>query len=128
MAEGFPVRRRSNADVERGLEIPLDIMVALSDANKVTMYHGQLMIKGPDALFVPIKRTNPSIAWHLFVASPDAKAKDRRISYNAWEGEGERNVDRASLFACRHFLGWTDTASQHAGEIHLIVVPYADTI
>ena len=51
IAEGFPAPIRLND--EKGSEIPLNMMAGLADAPKVTVFDGQLMIKGFSSIFVP---------------------------------------------------------------------------
>ena len=61
-----------------------------------------------------------SIAWHLLTSNLDASAETHRISYNAWTGDGDQEVHKSSLFTSRHFVGWTNTAYQHAGKIYSV--------
>lgn len=52
VAEGFPVRARQTE--EQGLEIPLDMMAELGGAKGLTVFRGELVIRGFETLFVPI--------------------------------------------------------------------------
>jgi hypothetical protein len=112
VADGFPVRTRPGE--EHGLEIPFDMMAQLGGAHRATYWGGQLVVKGFETLFVPVKKTDACISWHLVT-----KTNRRRVSYNSAEelNHGlEHPVHVGDLLDCRHFLGWVPEASQHAGE------------
>lgn len=50
---------------ERGLEIPLNMMAHLGEADRATMFGDQLLIKGFSVMFVPTLRTPDSVLWHF---------------------------------------------------------------
>jgi hypothetical protein len=106
------VRRRREG--EKGLELPLSLMATLGGFDRVANYAGQLVLKGFETLFVPMKKSGGSIVWHLLT-----KPNGRRISYNAMYELSEQPdpmVCIQDLYDSRHFLGWVSNASQHAGE------------
>jgi hypothetical protein len=115
IAECVPVKARQ--EVEQGLEIPFYLMAALGGFDRVADYAGQLVLKGFETLFVPIRKTEGSIIWHLIT-----KPNRRRISYNAMyalSDQADRTVRIQDLSTSRHFLGWVSNASQHAGRYKL---------
>ncbi|KAN0119354.1 hypothetical protein V8E51_001562 [Hyaloscypha variabilis] len=63
IARGFPVPPRENNEV--GLEVTLELMAVLTEVRYVIEYEGGLLLKGPVALYVPIKRHKNSIQWHF---------------------------------------------------------------
>jgi hypothetical protein len=98
---------------EKGLELPLSLMATLGGFDRVANYAGQLVLKGFETLFVPMKKSGGSIVWHLVT-----KGNGRRVSYNAMYALPEQpdpTVCMQDLYDSRHFLGWTSNASQHAG-------------
>jgi hypothetical protein len=111
VANGVSVNTRQ--EEEKGLEIPFSLIATLGGFDRVADYAGQLVLKGFETLFVPMKKSGGSIIWHLIT-----KPNGRRISYNAMyalPGQPDATVCMQDLFDSRHFLGWVSNASQHAG-------------
>ena len=114
IADGVTVNTRP--EDEKGLELSFSLMATLGGFDRVANYAGQLVLKGFETLFVPMKRSGGSIIWHLIT-----KPNGRRISYNAMYELAEPadpGVCVQDLYVSRHFLGWVSNASQHAGEVH----------
>ena len=110
IANGVSVNIRQK---EKGLEIPFSLMAMLGGFDRVADYAGQLVLKGFETLFVPMKKSGGSIIWHLIT-----KPNGRRISYNAMyalPGQPDATVCLQDLYDSRHFLGWVSNASQHTG-------------
>jgi hypothetical protein len=111
IANGVSVNTRQ--EEEKGLEIPFSLMAMLGGFDRVADYAGQLVLKGFETLFVPMKKRGGSIIWHLIT-----KPNGRRISYNAMyalPGQPDATVCLQDLYDSRHFLGWVSNASQHTG-------------
>lgn len=111
IANGVSVKTRE--EEEKGLELSFSLMAKLGGFDRVADYAGQLVMKGFETLFVPIKKTGGSIIWHLIT-----KPNGRRISYNAMYALPESPdsaVCMQDLSHSRHFLGWVSNASQHTG-------------
>jgi hypothetical protein len=114
IVNNFPIRARSNG--EKGLEIPLPIMVELGLTDEATFFDGSMVLKGFSTMFIPIRHTKDSIQWH-FVCNTDGS----RVSY--WKAD-EINPDRRNLSAVtlsclkysRHFVGWTAYVVLQAGK------------
>jgi hypothetical protein len=99
---------------EEGLELPFSLMAILGGFDRVAHYAGQLVMKGFETLFVPMRKSNESVIWHLIT-----KPNRRRISYNAMyelSQKADPTVCMQDLYDSRHFLGWVSSASQHAGD------------
>lgn len=112
IADGVPVNARHMG--EQGLELPLDLMATLGGFDRVANYAGQLVLKGFETLFVPVRKSKGSLVWHLIT-----KPNDHRISYNAMyalSDQADPAVCIQDLYDSRHFLGWVSKASQHAGK------------
>lgn len=111
IANGVSVNIRQ--EEEKGLEIPFSMMATLGGFDRVADYAGQLVLKGFETLFVPMRKSGGSIIWHLIT-----KPNGRRISYNAMyalPGQPDATVCMQDLYDSRHFLGWVSNASQHTG-------------
>jgi len=111
IANGVSVNTRQ--EEQKGLEIPFSLMATLGGFDRVADYADQLMLKGFETLFVPMKKSGGSIIWHLIT-----KPNGRRISYNAMyalAAPPDATVCMQDLFDSRHFLGWVSNASQHTG-------------
>jgi hypothetical protein len=106
-----------------GLEISFSLMAMLGGFDRVAEYAGQLVMKGFETLFVPMKKIDKSITWHLIT-----KPNGRRISYNAMYELSEPpdpTVCMQDLSHSRHFLGWVSNASQHTGTHVLSCVSFS---
>ncbi|KAE8442926.1 hypothetical protein EG329_002530 [Mollisiaceae sp. DMI_Dod_QoI] len=113
IVKGFPILARRYG--EKGLEIPLNILAGLGEAERATVFGDQLLIKGFSTMFVPTLQTQESILWH-FVFDDGNK----RMPYTAAK---ERCLNRltsdvinyASLTGRRHFLGWASSVNLKTG-------------
>jgi hypothetical protein len=118
VADGISVCTRQ--EDERGLELPFSMMATLGGFDRVASYAGQLVLKGFETLFVPMRKKGGSIIWHLLT-----KSNGRRISYNAMYAlleQPDPTVCMQDLYDSRHFLGWVSNASQHAGsQTHICI-------
>lgn len=111
IAHRFSTTPRNEYEV--GLEIPLDMMAALGGARHVVDFEGGLVLKGYSTLFVPIKRHEDSVQWHLICA----RGEDR-ISYNEASARCPNRalleeVNHEGLKTTRAFLGWWKDAETH---------------
>ncbi|GAB7326961.1 hypothetical protein MBLNU13_g10914t3 [Cladosporium sp. NU13] len=111
IADGVSVNTRQEG--EEGLELPFSMMATLGGFDRVANYAGQLVLKGFETLFVPVRKSGESLVWHLIT-----KPNGRRISYNAMytlSDQADPTVCMQDLYDSRHFLGWVSNASQHTG-------------
>ena len=122
MVQGFPLPRRPNTTA--GLEISLDILAALVQAQGVTQYNASILIKGFSAVAVPTDVQEEVILWHLIV-NDDA---NDRISYNddrihACLSQQSKDLQVASLNNFRHILGWCAPVESYLGKenLHLVL-------
>ena len=115
IARGFSIPERENG--EQGLEIPLEIMAALGGARHVTDFEGSLVLKGHSAMFVPIKRYNQSIQWHLIRRSDEQRVLYRDVRKECPSRAMLDEVDHATLENTRAFLGWWKSAETHLGTV-----------
>lgn len=117
IADGVSVNTRQ--EEEEGLELPFSLMATLGGFDRVANYAGQLVLKGFQTLFVPVRKSGGSLVWHLIT-----KPNGHRVSYNAMytlSDQADPTVCMQDLYDSRHFLGWVSNASQHAGKLYLLV-------
>lgn len=113
IARGFPVPARSNG--EQGLEVPLEIMAALSGARHVTEFEGGLVLKGYSVMLVPAKRHKQSIQWHLMRHNEDERMPYRHLRNECLSRAMLKEVDCESLRTTRAFLGWWKSSETYLG-------------
>lgn len=113
IARGFPTPERMKG--EQGLEVPLEIMAALSGARHVTEFEGGLVLKGFSVMLVPAKRHKQSIQWHLLRYSDDDRMPYRQLRTECLKRALLEEVDCESLRDTRAFLGWWKLSETHLG-------------
>jgi hypothetical protein len=112
IAKGFPFPKRGQ---EIGLELPLQMMAALTGARHAVEFEGGLVLKIHSSMFVLIKRYEDSIQWHYI-----ENDNDDRMSYSAAESRctgkvmlGKVNYDNLYLLSCiRRMVGRDKRASE----------------
>jgi hypothetical protein len=114
VAQGFPIRARS--EYEHGLEIPLDMMVLLSETSFATQYDGTLILKGFSTMFVPTRSMQQSVVWH-FLTNQGARIthfafRQRCVNYVGIE---DLDVHRLRKGNFRNFVGWAPNVTRHLG-------------
>ena len=113
IAYEFPTAPRSESEV--GLEIPLDMMAALGGARHVVDFEGGLVMKGYSAMFVPLKRYDQSIQWHLIRRSDEHRILYRELSIECPNRAMLEEVGHEALLKARAFLGWWPSSETHLG-------------
>lgn len=107
---GYPILRRSQP--QPGLEIPLNMIAALLDEQRVNIFRNRVYIKGFNAMLVPTKRIDSLLIWHLLLNEDES-----HISYlDGMSVETDENIRLADLETHRHVVGWCSNAAYHAGE------------
>ena len=107
---GFPIPYRSRKYT--GLEIPLNILVGLAQANQVDVFSDKLFIKGFSSLVIPTEyiRDQDQMIWHLRY-----NVHGDRISYLDGIEAHVGHITLADLESSRHILGWCSDAKCYAG-------------
>lgn len=108
---GYPILRRGELEGAKGLEMSLDILLALVDASTVTTFNGKPVIKGFSAILVPTMQVDDTIVWHL-LCNEDGS----RISYLDRRLHGLRHINPTEISISRHVLGWCSRAETHTGK------------
>lgn len=108
IARGFPIPRRPKTNT--GLEIPLNMLAALTRTRYVDTFHSKIFIKGFSSMLVPTSRYEDIVVWHLI----HSKSAADRISYLDCSVE-HLDVQIAGLERSRHVVGWCSEAECIAG-------------
>lgn len=112
IVQGFPIPPRTIE--ERGLEISVELMLALAQTLWATVYNGTLILKGFATLLTPTLKVGGSVIWHL-----TADTGGRRLSYNRGFGKSVLNsLDDALFPGARHFVGWLRSADYLVGKFY----------
>jgi len=104
IAYGFPVPERQD---EIGLEAPTQLMAALAGVRHAFEFEGGVVMKGFSTMFVPVKKNQDRIQWHL-VTSKDL---DTRLTYRDGISQcsSRAMLDQVNLDdvqKCRSIVGW----------------------
>ena len=113
IAQGFPTARRNNNEV--GLELPLNMMAALGGARHAVDFEGGLVLKGDSTLFVPIRRHEDSVQWHLIYTRDEERISYHEASLKCPNRLLLKNLNHEALKITRVFLGWWKEAEVHLG-------------
>jgi hypothetical protein len=98
---GYPILRRQELVAGTGLEIPLNMLVALTDASGLSEFDGKTFIKGYSAMLIPTKQVDDLILWHLLF-NDDGE----RISYTDCRIAALDHIQPTGIKQARHILGW----------------------
>lgn len=110
IAHNYPTPHRTPQ--EMGLELSLDLMLALARTFWAAIYDGVLLLKGFNTLLTPTLEVGNSVIWHLTV-----DRSGDRLSYN--DGVGSsclHSIGEATFDGARHFVGWTMSADLLIGK------------
>ena len=119
VATGYPIPQRSNHVHKKGLEVSIDMLVALSGANWATVFRGKFLFMGLRSALVPVWESESYIVWH-FLGTDSADCPmtyDRAHAFHA--NASVSSVTTEEIFGVqsrRHFVGiWTPSACVLAG-------------
>ena len=109
VVRGFPIPRRLES--ASGLEIPLEMMAALIETNRINQFRDTLYLKGFSSMLVAVAQTTNFILWHFYCDNGGG-----RISYLEHKITTSQNRPSMSdLGRCRHIVGWLLEAKCLAG-------------
>ena len=118
---GYPIACRPTLESGLGLEIPLDILIALADASSITSFNDKALIKGYSTMLIPVRQVDNMIIWHLLYNEDGS-----RISYIDCRVADLTHIDPLNLETCRHILGWCSRARSFVGENDLNLLKSCD--
>jgi hypothetical protein len=67
IAEGYPVPKREDPSIQKGLDISLGLMAALSHADWATSFGSTFLLKGTISALVPVIAASTFIVWHFLI-------------------------------------------------------------
>lgn len=108
LVKGFPVPRRPKPDT--GLEISLDMMSALANAQRVDEFDGKIFIKGFSTMLIPTDYIEGIIIWHMQYNKDGKHISyfDTRVSHTS--------IEISDLEQSRNIVGWCSQAKLFAGK------------
>jgi hypothetical protein len=109
VVKGYPIPRRSVSNL--GLEISLDTMVGLAQAQHINTFDNKVFIKGFSTMLVPTQFCDGLLIWHLLY-----KKNGERISYLDSRGIHAENISFSDLERSRHIIGWCSKVRYCAGK------------
>ena len=116
---GYPIPQRSDDVHQKGLEVSIDMLVALSGANWATMFRGKFLFMGLRSALVPVWESESSIVWHfLSTDSTDCPMTyDKAHAFHANASVSSVTIEEIfGIQSRRHFVGiWTPSARVLAG-------------
>jgi hypothetical protein len=113
VVHGYPILRRiiSNS----GLEIPFDIMVALSNARQLVNFAGRTFAKGFSTMLAVTQIVGNTIWWHLCLGEDKKYISFEQL--DAPKAEDSNCIAGViKLSTSRHILGWSTRVRHMAGE------------
>jgi hypothetical protein len=111
IAGGFPIPNRANESV--GLEIPLDMLAALTRALYFDTFKSKVFIKGYNTMLIPTNLSGECLVWHLL----QSKHPLDRISYLDADSIDFSSVRISDITQYRHILGWCSDSVSIAGKL-----------
>jgi hypothetical protein len=117
IVKGYPIPCRGGKkdDTQAGLEIPLNMMAGLVKATRVTKIDNQLLIKGFSTLFIPTKRIDDLVIWHMIFNGDDTHISYFDVRRNHIAEDSAKEVDFTCLERTRQILGWCSVVEHHTG-------------
>jgi hypothetical protein len=67
IAEGYPVPKREEPSMQKGLELSLGLMPVLSHADWATNFGSTFLLKGTISALVPAIAAGTFIVWHFLI-------------------------------------------------------------
>lgn len=112
---GYPIPSRPLQ--QPGLEIPLDMMVSLIGADRVTPFDSNLIVKGFSALLFLSDHQDQCLFWHLLYNEDGSQISfaDRRIDPEAETDPELLQLRPSDAMGARHIVGWAAEIKQNAG-------------
>ena len=67
IAVGYPIPERDDVSQDKGLEVSLDLMVAMSRADFPTIFGDAFILKGVISALVATAKSEDAIMWHFMI-------------------------------------------------------------
>lgn len=118
LVHGFPIPPREE---EKGVELPLDLMLGLSRVWYSLDCYGTTVLTGYSTVLVPVTRTKTSVQWHLLHAQDSQSRLEARViekyCYENIKDSVRVKQDELGRMKARHFLGLWKEVNIHLGTL-----------
>ncbi|KAF2230905.1 hypothetical protein EV356DRAFT_579648 [Viridothelium virens] len=105
---GFPTPKRSVGI--RGLDVPLEMMAALIQTERINLFNESLYLKGFSSMLSLTAQVAEFIMWHLYFHNDGS-----HVSYLEDDSFCQDQPSTSDLERCRHIVGWLPEAECCAG-------------
>jgi hypothetical protein len=112
---GYPIPARPSQ--RPGLEVPFDMMAALANAERITPFCGNLLVKGFSTLLFPTWYEDECIFWHLVYNKDGSRISfaDDRTPPPSEISPGLLQLSYSNIDHARHILGWAVKLKKNTG-------------
>ena len=111
--KGYPIPRRSEPNT--GLEISLNMMAALAQARRATIFGGKPFIKGFCTMLIPTRHVGDLVIWHMFFNKDGSHISYVDPRTGNISGAHQESISFFDLETARHVLGWCSNAKNYTG-------------
>lgn len=114
---GYPIPSRPSQ--LPGLEIPFDMLAALIDAERVTLFGDNLLLKGFATALTPTLREGDCIFWHMVHNEDGSRISfaDCRIPILADLSSAVNQLRPEDVNRTRHIVGWAAEVHKNTGKL-----------
>lgn len=114
----YPIPQRSDLEKSIGLEIPLDILIALAETPVFTSFGQNTLMKGYSTMLVPVREVDNIIVWHFIYEESDARLSFLDSKLSELSSIHPIAVDDHRT---RHIVGWCSNARSMTGTTQLYI-------
>ena len=122
IVQGYPISPRTHE--EKGLEISLDLMAGLGNANYLTEFHGIPVLKGFFTMFVATACSDDSLVWHFLCSKNEKRMPYSEALRYYPDGTTGPKPNYPTGNTIRHFVGWAPSVRRLAGKSREIRAVY----
>lgn len=108
VASGYPIATKPRRGL--GIEIPLNIMAALTGSERVDEFDDKVFIEGFSTMLVATEAAKDLLLWH-YLFNQDGE----RISYFGHSTEVSSGISSSQVATARHVVGWCADCRTYAG-------------
>jgi hypothetical protein len=115
VVSGYPISSRPNR--RPGLEIPLEMMANLANAERITCFGDNLVIKGFATALFPSLCEDRCVFWHLVYNEDGSRISfaDNRILVPAEDRPALKHLQIENMIHARHIVGWAAEIRNNTG-------------
>lgn len=117
LVKGYPIPRRT--EPETGIEMPLPMLAALVNSQKVATFLGKFLIKGYSTAAIPTGRCDEFIYWHVVSNENGDHLEFSDIRIRQIFRDYPSGLTLGDLEFGRHIVGWCANAKNNTGTFYL---------